>query len=601
MLSFNNRNYAVLALEDGASVLMLDVTDPDNITKVSHVLTTGTDKKGRPEGIKVSHNGRLIAVANEIDGAIEGSVAFIRVNPEAVSTMSFEAVDSQYGTMTTRSADAEITDSSSAATAMATGYKIDNSELGLLPDGTSIPTILELAEIKGLATGVITTTQVAHAKPAGFASHILHRNMYNSIAAQMMDKGMEVVMGGGRSHFQNRITLNSGKTHDGKSITDPGDSRNLITEAQDNGYTYVSDVSSLAQLDAIYTGKVLGVFHDNNGLVQERKNPPASQPHLNQMTAKGLEILAKSDAGFFLMVEGGQIDWAAHANDLNNVKGETLAFDDAVKAALDFQDQHPDTLVIVTADHETGGLAYNPVTNSTEWISKDHTAANVGIWAKGPGADQFNGNMDNTDIARKMAYLLSLPKPLVVQFTGVPGEAGEFSVTSYGAAVPGATVKVSGSSVGVTGSNGKLSYTFTYAGSYDISAELTGYNPVQRTISVCSARDYGIKVKDSAKKDIAPMLTVNKDYDLVFGLKNEEGEALPALGIIQVVDDSNRVCLLNAVRTDIPESGATEYTALFRPTAAGAYTVKGLLWSDWSNSQGFKVLGSEVESGITVQ
>lgn len=158
MLFFNNRNYAVLALEDGASVLMLDVTDPDNVTKVSHVLTTGTDKKGRPEGIKVSHNSRLIAVANEIDGAIEGSVAFIRVNPEAVSTMSFEAVDSQYGTMTTRSADAEITDSSSAATAMATGYKIDNSELGLLPDGTSIPTILELAEIKGLATGVITTT-----------------------------------------------------------------------------------------------------------------------------------------------------------------------------------------------------------------------------------------------------------------------------------------------------------------------------------------------------------------------------------------------------------------------------------------------------------
>jgi len=1034
MLSYNNRNYAVLALEDGASVLMLDVTDANNVTKVSHVLSTGTDKKGKPEGIKVSHNGRLIAVANEIDGTIDGSVAFIRVNPEAVSDMSFEAVDSQSGTMTTRSADAVITDSSSAATAMATGYKIDNNEMGQLPDGTSIPTILELAEIKGLATGVITTTQVAHATPAGFAAHILHRDMYNGIAAQMMDKGMEVVMGGGRSHFQNRVTLNSGKTHDGQSITDPTDSRNLITEAQGNGYTYVSDVTSLTQLDEASTNKVLGIFHDSSGLVQERKNPPASQPHLNQMTDKGLEILAKSDAGFFLMVEGGQIDWAAHdndvnnvqgetlafnaavqealdfqathpndtlvivtadhetgglnydeatgtvswsstnhtatdvgvwakgpgadqfnssmdntdiarkiaslmdltkplvvqwdsnnkeftvtslgtavagagvkldgqlagitdnngklkyysaagtysvtaskeryrdsdprsinlaganatpknivlligdgmgyehmeaardekadngqgalhmdsvneavgavttysanaaitdsssaataiasgykidnnelgllpdgtsvptvlemaeqkglstglvtttqiahatpagfaahilhrdmynsiaaqmigknievlmggalshfqnrqtlnntkyhdyqyikddsdsrdlvaeakaggytyvsdataltqldaastgkvlgifhassglvqeratppatqphlnqmtskaldvlakdsdgfflmveggqidwaahANDLNNVKGETLAFDDAVKAALEFQNQHPDTLVIVTADHETGGLNYDPATNSAEWTSKGHTAANIGIWAKGPGDDQFNGNMDNTDIARKLAYLLSLPKPLVLQFTGVPGEAGEFSVTSYGAAVPGATVKVKGDTVGVTGSNGKLAHTFADAGSKEISAELTGYNTAQRTISVYSARNYGIKVKDSAKKDIAPTLTVNKDYDLVFGLANEKGEELPALGIIQVVDASNRVYLLNAVRTDISESGAAEYTALFQPETAGAYTVKGLLWSDWSNSQAFTVLGPEVDFSITVQ
>ena len=531
-----DEQYAFIGLERIGGIMVYNVTNPEQPKFVTYYNSRdfSADVAGdvAPEGLEFipadkSPTGTpLVLAANEVSGTVAvfeitkeeqqeitkpknivlligDGMGFEQVEAardekaeSGLGSLYMDSINDASGTVTTHSADAEITDSSSAATAIASGYKINNNVLGLLPDGTPVPTVLELGEVKGLATGVITTTQIAHATPAGFASHIKHRNMYNTIAVQMIDTDMEVVMGGAKCYFQNRQTLNSGKSYE-----DPGDDRDLIAEAVADGYDYVSDIDGLNGLGET-TDKVLGIFHDDNGLVQERStNPtfPETQPHLNQMTAKGLEVLAKDQDGFFLMVEGGQIDWACHANDLNNTIGETLAFDEAVKAAMDFKAQHPDTLIIITADHECGGLGYDPVTNNATWSSKDHTATPVGIWAEGPGAELFNGDLDNTDIARKVAQLLDLPKQLVVQWDETNNE---FKVTSMGTLVSGAEIKLNNQSVGTTDESGKLVYNGN-GGTFELTAYKENYLDAQ-------ARN--IEIKGTTAENVSVQLLGMNDF-----------------------------------------------------------------------------------------
>lgn len=252
--------------------------------------------------------------------------------------------------LSTRSADNPVTDSAAAATALATGYKTNNGMIGVTPDGKPKKTILEAAREAGKATGTITTTHPGHATPGGFVAHVRSRSEDTEIVAQAMDLGQDVIMGAGRKLF-----LPAGQ---GGSRTD---GRNLVAEAQKNGYNYVIDSRGLASVES---GKILGLFSTSSSMTYTMERGSVStEPTIAEMTRKALEVLSSAENGFFLMVEGGKIDTAGHDNDTVNNIGETLAFDEAIAVAVEYVRNHPGTLLVVTADHETGGLTMGETVN----------------------------------------------------------------------------------------------------------------------------------------------------------------------------------------------------------------------------------------------
>ena len=197
----------------------------------------------------------------------------------------------------TASADSAITDSAAAATAMATGGKTNNGMIGINPEGETLTTILELAQDRGWAVGLVTTVQISHATPASFAAHVPDRNQMTDIALQMIEHHPEVLLGGGEDEFippsETGCFPESGERSDG---------RNLISEAIASDYTYVCDTTSLEAVNPIATTYLLGLFAD------EGMSRPYA-PSLAAMTDKAIAILSRDPEGFFLMVEGGQIDW----------------------------------------------------------------------------------------------------------------------------------------------------------------------------------------------------------------------------------------------------------------------------------------------------
>jgi len=240
-------------------------------------------------------------------------------------------------------ADAIVTESAAAATQIACGVKVPARAVGMGPDGkTPCKTILELAKDKGLATGLVTTSGITDATPAAFAAHVPHRSDEFSVAAQELQLGVDILLGGRKQFFLPETA--GGKRKDG---------RNLLDEARAAGYAVVGTASELRQATG---GKILGLFNMGN-MAYEIDRAKTAEPSLADMTAKTLEVLSKSPRGFFAMIEGGRIDHAAHRNDAAATIKDVLAFDEAVGVALEFQRKNPDTLLIVTADHETGGMA----------------------------------------------------------------------------------------------------------------------------------------------------------------------------------------------------------------------------------------------------
>ena len=286
--------------------------------------------------------------------------------------------------VTTYPLSAYVTDSAAAATALATGYKTVNGAISMLPNGTIMTTVLEVAEEQGMSTGIVSTTRVTHATPACFMAHTSSRNTEYNIAQQVLESGVDVALGGGATFF---------------SGLDPAAA----------GYTVVDTTSELMNIG---TGKVLGLFNgDKDYMSYENDRNPEFEPSIAEMTRKSIELLSDDPDGFFLMVEGGQIDTASHDNDFNNTLGETYAFDNAVLEALEYASTRNDTLVIVTADHETGGLlligGYEPGdTPQYKWVSGSHTESMVPVYAYGPMADNVMSFMDNTDIGRFMLSLI---------------------------------------------------------------------------------------------------------------------------------------------------------------------------------------------------
>jgi alkaline phosphatase len=265
-------------------------------------------------------------------------------------------------------ADSMVTESAAAAAQIATGVKMYARALSMAADGkTPVKTILEMARERGMAAGLVTTSGITDATPGAFSAHVAHRSDEVSVADQQLKGGVDVLMGGRKQFFLPEAA--GGKRKDG---------RNLLEEARAAGYAVVQTAGELQRAEG---QKILGLFNAGN-MAYEIDRSKTEEPSLAAMATKTLAVLSKSPKGFFAMIEGGRIDHASHRNDAAATIQDTLAFDAAVGVALDFQRQHPDTLVIVTADHETGGMAL--IGHSKE--SKEYTGMDLELLQKAKGS-----------------------------------------------------------------------------------------------------------------------------------------------------------------------------------------------------------------------
>jgi alkaline phosphatase len=257
--------------------------------------------------------------------------------------------EGQTAYMVNDTADSTVTESAAAAVQMATGVKVFARSIGIGPDGRVLKTILEMAKEKGKATGLVTTSGITDATPAAFVTHVERRSEEERIAEQLVNSNVNILFGGRKAFFLPETEKGRRK-----------DARNLVHEAKQNGYEFVSTVEEMKKAQG---KKILGLFNQGNMLFEiDRKG--SQEPSLAEMTSKALDVLRRNKKGFFLMVEGGRIDHAAHMNDIGALIWDTLAFDEAIRVAYEFQKAHPDTLLIITADHETGGLAMLPFSST---------------------------------------------------------------------------------------------------------------------------------------------------------------------------------------------------------------------------------------------
>ena len=298
------------------------------------------------------------------------------------------------GLVSTHSTSSLITDSAAGATAYSCGKKTDNGMIAQLPDGTNCKTVLEFAQEKGMSTALISTSGITHATPASYASHIVSRRMEADIAAQYVDSNVDVFLGGGEEFFIPSDQEGSRRE----------DTRNLKEEFAEKGYDIATTAS---EMHAASGDKIVGLFA-SGGLTHAD-----SEPTLAEMTAKALSIVEDNDNGFFMMIEGSQIDWGGHDNDAAYVVREVKSFDAAVKEALDFAEQDGETLVIITADHETGGMALTENLDEgakmrISWPTDYHTAVPIPLMAYGPRAIEFTGWWDNTEVGKKVADILNI-------------------------------------------------------------------------------------------------------------------------------------------------------------------------------------------------
>lgn len=281
-----------------------------------------------------------------------------------------------------------VTDSGAGGTALACGVKTYNGAIGVDSNKSPVKNIREMAEAKGMKTGLVSTSAINHATPASFMAHQVSRNNYEEIAAEFLTSGIDVFIGGGIKYFEKRK-----------------DGRNLSDELRKKGFKVLYKMDDI---QAVHSGKLAGLTAEEHDAPMPERGEvlvPATQTAIN--------ILSQGTKGFFLMVEGSEIDFLAHNNSAPGVVSETRDFDRAIGAALAFAAKDRHTLIIVTADHETGGMTLNEGNNKTgdisaKFSSPEHTGVCVPVFAFGPGADQFGGFMENTDIPKKIMKLLHI-------------------------------------------------------------------------------------------------------------------------------------------------------------------------------------------------
>ncbi len=264
-----------------------------------------------------------------------------------VDPLSFEAFPAQ-GMITTYASDRFITDSAAAGTALATGSKTYCGAISVDESGAVLKNLVEYAQDQDKSTGIVTSTRVTHATPAVFISHNADRDAENEIAEDEASSGVDFLAGGGYRNFVAPASGLSSKRTDGVDLIDQMEAEGYISFiSEDETDDFLAWTPRAGQ-------KVVGLFGSSH---LDYDIDDTDQPSLAEMTEKGIELLSQDDDGFFMMIEGGRIDHACHANDGMTAIQDTIAFDDAVKVAIDFYNKNPkDTLIVVTGDHETGGL-----------------------------------------------------------------------------------------------------------------------------------------------------------------------------------------------------------------------------------------------------
>lgn len=292
------------------------------------------------------------------------------------------------GFIKTHSSSHYVTDSAAGATAFSIGQKTYNGAIGIDSLGRPVPTILQIASQRGLSTGLVATSSITHATPAAFIAHQPSRRMEYEIATDFLKTNVDVFIGGGQKFFMKRP--------DGLNLTD---------SLRKRGYQVALSREEMIQSNP--KAKLAALLYEN-------AMPRYSQGRgdlLVEASLKAIDVLRQNRKGFFLMIEGSQIDWGGHNNDINYIVEEMIDFDHAIGAVLDFASQDGNTLVIITADHETGGLTLTDGSWQNKhidafFVTKEHTGIMVPVFAFGPGAELFQGIYDNTDIYHKIYQLL---------------------------------------------------------------------------------------------------------------------------------------------------------------------------------------------------
>ena len=274
------------------------------------------------------------------------------------------------------------TDSAAAATTWATGKKTNNKFLSVDVNKKKLKTLPEILYEKGFLSGLVSTSSITHATPAAFYAHIDSRYKEEEIANQLIASSISIALGGGKEFFDNeRLKKNS---------------------------LYISDKESLEELDLSVSRRVIGLF-DKDGIERSPEKP--TQQEMTNVALNFLKTKTNNCKGFFLMSEGSQIDWAAHDNDAKKMITEFEDFDKTIRLAMEYVGKNKDTLLIITADHETGGLQILKQDKDyveIQWGTGRHTGIPVGVYAYGPGASHFTGLMDNTEIYHKIISILSV-------------------------------------------------------------------------------------------------------------------------------------------------------------------------------------------------
>ncbi len=274
----------------------------------------------------------------------------------------------------------KVTDSASSATAYSTGSKTYNGAIGVDNNNQPLETIVEIAEKYEMRTGLVATSTITHATPASFASHINSRKKEFEIASQLSRSNVDLLFGGGKYYWPDSVV------------------QNFIV---DNGVL----ISSLNE-DFNDKSKVLGLFSDK----ALPKNSEGRTPTTTHMAKKALEFLDREN-NFFLMIEESQVDWGGHRNEGDYIKGEMDSLVDLITFLIKYQKDHPDVLLVLTSDHECGGVAVHDYDNGSMHInftSTYHTANFVPIWASGPGAEYFDNFLDNTDVGNLLIDFVRL-------------------------------------------------------------------------------------------------------------------------------------------------------------------------------------------------
>jgi alkaline phosphatase len=357
--------------------------------------TVGTVTKGKPGIVTPDDTVHFTAPKNIIlmigDGmGLTQITAGMYMNGNKLNLEQFKYI----GLHKSYSSDDLVTDSAAGATAFSCGQKTYNGAIGVDKKGRPVQTILEEAEQKGLATGIVATCSMTHATPGSFFAHQKKREMVEEIAADLPKVDLDFFIAGGKKHFDRRK-----------------DEQNLIETLKGKGYVIFSYFDEELKNITIDPNKNFGYF------TADVEPLPVSQgrDYLVPASLMALDYLTKQpEKGIFLMIEGSQIDWGGHANDSKYITSEVIDFDKAIGAVLDFAKQDGETLVIITADHETGGYAINPTSTMdtivAAFTTDKHTAALIPVFAWGPGEELFSGIYENTSIYDKMRRAFGFSK-----------------------------------------------------------------------------------------------------------------------------------------------------------------------------------------------